>query len=233
MNAPGFPQAHRFTLPAQFTKDGCENGLLAGYAVKFSWTEPYAGFAFGGHPGSEEKAVSCGLVPSPFDATTPCLSRKMMSPVAAAFLTMRMPMEYPRAASASRIAVPIKSIQNCFEKTALPTPTKKSLTTRHARTTKFGFGLLAVVCVLAPCPGNELAPAPEKAWKGSPPGCASEKGPDPWFENSASNSAFCDKANLPGIKLVHPITAPFGKQKVIFCRNYSSLSIDPLSKVKS
>jgi hypothetical protein len=54
----------------------------------------------------------------------------------------------------------------------------------------------------------------------------------PAKENSASNSALLDKAYLPGVKPAHSVKMG-RKERVIFHKNCSSLSIDLLSKLES
>lgn len=146
-----------------------------------------------------------------------CLSLKLRSPAPEAFFISLMPTEYPRAASASRSASLIIFAQNCFVKTIRPIPTTHSFKDRHVRTTKFGFDSATL--------GKGLAEA-----KLSPCEKESEKGL--LFRSASANSALVDKAYLPGIKPVFIVSGRW-KDGMIFHRNYSSLSIDPLSKEKS
>lgn len=184
-----------------------------------SCTKPYER-VFRGYSRGEDccvKACPASLVLDPLAITTPCLSWKLISPLPRADFTILMPIEYPSAANASWKALTIRSRQNSFENTALPIFPIHRPTVRHARTTKFDVGLLVIG--RAADQSGAAFPYDPRLVNG-----ALENSGSCILGDSTSLSTFSDKAYLPGIKPTIGVTM-VRKEKVIFRRNYFSLSI--------
>lgn len=180
-----------------------------------------------------EKA-DCEPCGGTFGNPSPDLLWKATSPIPDTFLMSCIPMEKPIAAresrSASFKAKRMKSLQNVFEKTAFPILTIKPETALHVRTTKFaltGPGGTPGVKGLSNPPRYVSCCLTVSACIRNSPGVASalcgvENG-------SAANSAFVDKAYLPGIK---PIVARTRKEKVLFRGNSNNLCVDHPFKIE-